>query len=389
MDTKRDNTREGPTIPTSTNLLLGLPNELVVMVASYLDLASFLALASTSNKIKETLVSKHQWTMLLQKTRMNGKRLDKREYRKRFRAPKTFPVFPNMEDLEKYLAKEREDWTVFVEERKAYMEREKKDMEEEVEKLALFLKSVDDVDGSLLLALLHTILERFPIDKSCDDLISLSCPCGVLHAVGPLGFALLEKAETIASGSQVEPLQDLVTFMSLEDLVTYKPLQDSVTNKCDQVGPVLARALRQKCKVKSVIFRDILLGSELEVILKVFKRCESWSIVKYVDLIGWEEEYEDTDNDKIIDFLHGLAEETTRGRIENLGLTDKIIAQCTLDQLENLWKITRGSLLVRCWRCQDYTYIWINQPEEEEWKNVVSSIREIHANKQAHYSRCG
>ena len=265
MDTKRDNTREGPPIPTSTNLLLGLPNELVVMVASYLDLASFLALASTSNKIKETLVSKYQWTNLLEKTRMNGKRLDKREYRKRFRAPKTFPVFPNMEDLEKYLAKERKEWKALIEERKAYMEREKKDMEEEVEKLALFLKSVDDVDGSLLLTLLHTICERFPIDKSCDDLISLSCPCGVLHVVGPLGFALLERAETIARGSQVEPMQDLVTFMSLEDLVTYKPLQDSVTNKCDQVGPILARVLRQKCKVKSVIFRDILLGSELEV----------------------------------------------------------------------------------------------------------------------------
>ena len=360
---------EGLTNPpstSSTNLLLALPNELVVMVASYLDLASFLALASTSNKIKETLVSKYQWTNLLQKTKMNEKRLCKLEYRKR--VPKKFPVFPNMEDLEKYLAKERKEWKALIEEGKAYMEREKRDMEEEVENLALFLKSVDDVDGSLLLTLLHTICERFPMTRV--DLISLSCPCGVIHDVSLNGFALLERAETIVSGSQYEPLQKLVTY---------------------QVDPVLA--LQQKCKVKNVIIGHISIGSELEVLLKMLRRCESWSIVNAY-FIGWEEEY----GDKIIDFIHGLASETTGGKIGNLGLTDKMIAYCTLDQLENLWKITRVSMFVNCWRCKDYSYIWTNPylnfpqeegwTQEEEWKKVVSSIRDIHVNKQAHYSKC-
>ena len=125
----------------------------------------------------------------------------------------------------------------------------------------------------------------------------------------------------------------------------------------------------------------------------MLRRCESWSIVNAY-FIGWEEEY----GDKIIDFIHGLASETTGGKIGNLGLTDKMIAHCTLDQLKNLWKITRVSMFVNCWRCKDYSYIWTNPylnfpqeegwTQEEEWKKVVSSIRDIHANKQAHYSKC-
>ena len=50
--------------------LLSLPPELVVMVASHLDVSSYLALASTSSAILDILVSPPHWKALLQKTRM-------------------------------------------------------------------------------------------------------------------------------------------------------------------------------------------------------------------------------------------------------------------------------------------------------------------------------
>ena len=64
----------------SKNLLTLLPAELVVMVASYLDVSSYLNLASSSTSILSVLGSKLQWKNLLLKTKMNGKRLDEIEY---------------------------------------------------------------------------------------------------------------------------------------------------------------------------------------------------------------------------------------------------------------------------------------------------------------------
>ena len=51
--------------------LLCLPLELVVMVASYLDVSSYLALASSSNALLGILVSQNQWKALLQRSKMN------------------------------------------------------------------------------------------------------------------------------------------------------------------------------------------------------------------------------------------------------------------------------------------------------------------------------
>ena len=49
--------------------LLCLPHELVVMVASYLEVSSYLALASSSNALLDILLSQNQWKTLLKKTR--------------------------------------------------------------------------------------------------------------------------------------------------------------------------------------------------------------------------------------------------------------------------------------------------------------------------------
>ena len=56
---------------TNPNLLC-LPPELLVMVASYLDLSSYLTLASSSDALLDILISQHQWETLLKKTRQGA-----------------------------------------------------------------------------------------------------------------------------------------------------------------------------------------------------------------------------------------------------------------------------------------------------------------------------
>ena len=163
--------------------LLSLPPELVVMVASYLDVSSYLALAASSNALLDILVSQLQWKALLQRTKMNN---DEEHA--------TFQSFEN-----------------FMEQNLCH-----KVDEERVNELALFLKSLEDPDNKLLLALLHTICERFPPENEAE-VVSLSCPCAhLVHQVSPSGFALLEQAEVTARGTGAEPQQKLVKYKGLK-----------------------------------------------------------------------------------------------------------------------------------------------------------------------------
>ena len=90
---------------------------------------------------------------------------------------------------------------------KKYNKEDLKDMEEEVKKLAVFLKfakkakkqevkkairqeakKARNQDGNLLLDLLHTICKRFG-----GDHVKVKCPsCKTFHYVRQFGFALLE-----------------------------------------------------------------------------------------------------------------------------------------------------------------------------------------------------
>ena len=60
--------------------LLSLPSELVVMVASLLDITSYLALASSSSDLLYILISQLQWKVLLKRTKMGGSRLEVNGY---------------------------------------------------------------------------------------------------------------------------------------------------------------------------------------------------------------------------------------------------------------------------------------------------------------------
>ena len=68
----RRDKEEGGGCPTTIRTgLSNLPPELMVMVASHLDVSSYLALASTSKNLAGTLVSQLQWDVLLKRTRLD------------------------------------------------------------------------------------------------------------------------------------------------------------------------------------------------------------------------------------------------------------------------------------------------------------------------------
>ena len=136
-------------VASRTNSLLTLlPPEMVVMVASHLNVSSYLALASSSKALLDILLSQFNWEALLQRTRMHDMRLDDCEY----------PRVP----LEVHQAMSEVRAT------------EKKDMEEEVRELAIFLRSVKDPGNRLFLALLDAICARFQPNFSFYHMVSVS-----------------------------------------------------------------------------------------------------------------------------------------------------------------------------------------------------------------------
>ena len=131
--------------------LLYLPPELVVMVASYLDLSSYLALAYSSDALLDILISQHQWETLLKKTRQGARQ--------------GMMNNSHMSDI----------WKT-----------EEEDMElQDLKQLTEFLRHLKDPEGNLLLALLDLICERFPADPSFEDeeVVSVSCPRHQTHHV--------------------------------------------------------------------------------------------------------------------------------------------------------------------------------------------------------------
>ena len=323
----------------SKNFLSLLPAELVVMVASYLDVSSYLNLASSSTNILSVLGSKLQWKNLLLKTKMNRKRLGEIRYA----------------------------WAVKLEipiTNTNYFECEKKDMEEEVKKLAAFLKFAEIEEG--LLALLHTICERFPFDleslgKIPVDLVSLRCPCNEDHKVSPFGFAMLELAETIVGGPEAEPVQDL--------------LELSFDNKeygtiVDYLEEISMRALRQKQKIYTLEMINLTTCNEREkeAFLKVLQRCESWEI-------GSVEFEEDNSEDNFVELIQGLAEgeEEDRGTIERVSIHSKIVSRCTLGVLKKVWNITQKYFQVCCLLCGFSSLVTPGQTKK--WAKIVNSVK--------------
>ena len=301
--------------------LHSLPSELMVMVASNLDISSYLAMASSSTIILDVLLSETQWKSILQKTRMNSNRLSKFEF---YRVSNEVFVSPELE----------------YEAREVFWENEEKDMIEEAEELALFLKLVrnsrDDGDG-LLLSFLHTICKRFParFEETFGNqlMVSLSCVCHTMHEVTSFGFALIELVEVIVRGAAAPPLLELVAFKDQRGK-HLKEVASRVSRQKEQVAEVCVDFLKSEKDVDST-----------EAWLTLLNHCKFWTI-------GFVEQVSD------VNLLQGLAEMADKGKIGFLSISANMVSQWHLKQkmdgLQKVWDISKEGWTIMCSECGQY-----------------------------------
>ena len=298
--------------------LHSLPSELMVMVASHLDISSYLAMASSSTIILDVLLSETQWKSILQKTRMNSNRLSKFEF---YRVSNEVFVSPELE----------------YEAREVFWENEEKDMREEAEQLALFLKLVrdsrDDGDG-LLLSFLYTICKRFParLEETFGNkfMVSLSCVCHTMHEVTSFGFALIKLVEVIVRGA---PLLELVAFK--DQRVKYlKEVASRVSRQREKVAEVCVDFLKSEKDVDST-----------EAWLTLLNHCKFWTI-------GSVEQISDAN------LLQGLAEMADKGKIGLLSISANMVSrwhlQKKMDGMQKVWDISREGWTIMCSQCDQY-----------------------------------
>ena len=326
--------------------LLSLTPELVVMVASYLDVSSYLAFASSSSALIGILVSERQWKTLLQKTRMNAKRLITQ-----FEYPGGYIDYLDL------------------------LNTEKKDMEMEVKELANFLKSVNDPGGKLLLALLDIICERFPGDfePKFEAVVSLSCPCHTFeaHHVTLFGFNLLDQAEIIIGGAHSQPQQKLLALRTFCERIEY--LEEFASRASRQKPKVAKLETNMDCDYININYQS------KEVWLKLLQNCKQWDIGRLVEL-DWT-----ISGGNIVALFEGMAKESARGTIGIIMIYDKVITESKGAQLKRLWRITRDKWHVRCLQCRrDIKMI----RGDWQWSRTLAVIKSIQSKKLAHYKIC-
>ena len=306
-----------------------LPPELVVMVASNLDVSSYLAPASTSLTILDILVSPHQWKALLQKTRMKNK-----------------PVLEKLTCISSFV--------------------EKQVMEQEVRELARFIKFAKDPQGVLLLDFLEHICKRFLVDPTSEmpkRWASLSCACLAIHQVTSFGFALTEQAEIEVRGAGTQPQQNLVAYKG---------------SGLEHLEEFASRALRQKQKITNIELFCIYngdgggWGNAWEVWLKLIQNCDSWKIEK-LTMYNYSEDNLNTD-----DLVEGLAKEAARGAIGMLRIDDTCIANSQMAHLKRLWNITEGEWIVKSLRLHDFR---LRKDQRKKWRKMIDVIKTLKERK--------
>ena len=200
--------------------------------------------------------------------------------------------------------------------------------------MAEFVKFVKDPEGKLLLALLHSICQRFPVEYrlKSEAVVSLSCPSPDdthdphTHLVTLFGFSLLEQAEIIVGGAHSQPRQ------KLHGLWTYR-------EKMEHLEEFASRASRQKQKgtrLETNMDGDYININfqSTEAWLKLLHYCNQWKIGELVEP-DWT-----ISGDNIVGLFEGLAKETARGTIGCMAIYDRVIAQSKRAQLKRLWTIT-------------------------------------------------
>ena len=325
---------------TMSTSFLSLPPELMVMVASHLDVSSYIALASSSIAILDILVSPLQWKALLQKTNL--------EQRKTTMNFKEYNEFTKDLDASNDIPKEV----------RVAINLKKKSMEEEVKGLAVFLKFVKHSKGLLLLDLLHFICERFSTDENTQNVVSVSCPCNVVHRVTSFGFALLEQAETEVGGKSAKPKQKVI---GLHFGAWYF---GSGVEHIENIEEIVSRILRQKQKVAKIeihIMTNHNFGTSGKARgevswLKLIENCKSWRIKSL-----W-----------CNDLPEGLAKHASRGAIGEMTINDVCIVRSEFAHLKRMWNITEAT-----WRIKTFIPDILMRREEWTWRKVIGMMKPI------------
>ena len=201
---KRGN--EDKSAKTSLISLINLPRELLMVIASFLDLPSYLALSTSSTTLLDVLAPQYQWETILDRTRVKWEMMNPEKCSKRSnhinKISQRYGVWENCFGHMQCPSDET--------------------LRLDLGQLTNVLRIVQDPDNSLLLDLLHFICDiieppdnddltdKYDYEDLDEALIALACPCLRNHVVSPATFALLEQVETAVRGEKSEPLQKIL-----------------------------------------------------------------------------------------------------------------------------------------------------------------------------------
>ena len=409
---RRDEEERGGWPTTTRTGLSNLPPELMVMVASHLDVSSYLALASASKYLAGTLVSQLQWDVLLKRTRLDlnfwmglfgrddlfgptfgqttnstrymkmmwihGNDLDEQGNEEDEENFRSFVMLPcdQISEWEKGPSNTEEEFEEeWEEEEKLFEVREAEilEMHKELDLLVGLLKVVRDPERNLLLSLLHTICERFPIVNGLCLLegsqfkkveIFLRCPsCKATHGVTLFGFLLLKQVEAGVRGINGQSLQSLkvinVVRGDIED-----HLEDFVAHIAHQSQPLeslLETSWSDSCENR----------------LKLLEHCAVWKLeCLFFSSLGddsaesWE---------KLWKRWAGVA---AKGTIVELRTDEKILKHGNIADLEEVWKITTEKWTVECSQCSQEIELGV----ELEWSKIRVFILKVKTGTTSHNS---
>ena len=316
---------------TMSMSLLHLPPEMLTMVASYLDLSSYIALSKSCSLLLNTLAPHpEKWKVLLQNTKMG------------LGQPGT-------------VRKARE--------------------------AGEFLACLENPDSKLILELFHKIcasnpavsrtipfvqdLSSLPVQElfnllvlSRRDFVSVSCPCQVTHEVTSYGFAILQLVEMALRRSNRIKIEEL-------NIVSFK------SEVADYLNKFAFKALEQDQMIESVelfSYRGGLESFELSAILQNTKK---WRFeICFVDDLA---------------LVQVLSQEAERGKIGQLLIKDQALAKVKAGQLKKVWKITSswGVMCSQCRKCIDVVFRY------QGWLEMQKMIERVKRGNLTHYNKKG
>ena len=318
---------------TMSMSLLHLPPEMVAMVASYLDLTSYIALAKSCSSLLNTLTPHPElWKVLLQRTEMG-----KWDFRQQGLVMKV---------------KQAAEFLAFME------TPDEKLVQELFHKICSSNPAVPSIPSPQDLSSLP-IEEFFNLLFYRKDLVSVSCPCDATHEVTSFGFVLLELVELALrkNGIFTEAQLKIVSFKS---------------EVVDFLKEIAFRAKGQNQMIESFelfSYNGGLTPIELAALLQntrkwFFERClvEDQALVQ------------------------GLAEEAERGSIGKLLIKDLTLAKVKAGHLKKVWKITSswGWWGVMCSQCRDIIEVVYRYQGWSEMHKVIERVRRKNC---AHYKK--